>query len=133
MGYSAQKATALRIISAKGFKVTVIRTKLVSYDPLNPTASAPALDVQTSAYAVILPATTSTVAQFDTSFVKDQVITSFRYILLAAQGMAFEMQLNDIIRINSGDLQVKGLRKLDPDDSGAIIWMVLATTNTNLN
>lgn len=131
--YSPQIALALRLIAAKGQRMTLTRLSFVEYNPLAPNANLLTIEDQCPVNGVVLPASQGTIEAFDNRILDDPMQRrSFRFCILAAAGLTFEPRAQDVLLTTEGPWRILGATPLNPAGDGAIIFNVGATLDTQI-
>jgi hypothetical protein len=131
--YIQQAATAQRLLGLKGQVMDLFRLKFdVSYDPLMPEVATPEVLGTCKVTGVNLPASQGTIEAFDNRILQDPALRkSFRFFILAGQGLELRPQANDILKTPEGYCRVLGATPLAPDGGEPIIYNVGATLDSN--
>jgi len=133
--YSSQIATAFRLLKQKGQKFTLLRlADSADYNPVTPGDTAVEVAFQTTCHGVVLPSTQGTIEAFDNRILDDPAQRrAFRFCILAAQGLDFEPQAQDVLLTAEGPWRILGATPLNPAGDGAILFNVGATLDTQIN
>lgn len=113
--------------------MTLHRLTLGTYDPVNPVTNTPAKQLSCACSCVILPANQNVRVGMDIEIGDDpQAKKNFRYLIMAAKGLTFVPQPNDVLRCTEGLYRLLGAIPLDPAGDGAIIYSVGATLDNSI-
>lgn len=134
--FSPQIATALRLITAKGQRMTLTRLSFPdAYDPVNPGEATLEIESACYAQAVVLPSNNSTLTLLglDDHILSDPLRRqSFRYLIIASSGLTFAPRAEDVLITSEGSWRIIGVTPLNPAGDGAIIYNVGATLDTQI-
>lgn len=121
--YTRQRQLAADLLERKGSPLTLYRLNRPAYSPINPSSDALTVALQTPGKGVVLPSIVKALREFD-DFLRanPRYVDSFRAIYVAGLGLAFEPNVDDVIKTPEGFFRIVGRVTLDPDGQGVLLY-----------
>ena len=121
MSYDAQRALAIRLITAKGTPATITQVAISS---VNVSTDAPVTVTLTmGVVAVVLPASGT---QADTFESRTKIRTKYRLVYFTTPTLPFVPQVGDTINWGEGERALTGVSPLAPDGDQPILFTAVA-------
>lgn len=123
--YERAQATAERLISSRGQKVTISRKQVVHSDPVDGVVDSGI--VSSDVNAVVLPATGGKIAALDNRLSGDNLNQEqLRFLLVSGAELSFEPKYGDAVKIGCDDWLVRGATAVSPAGTPVLYKIAIA-------